>query len=69
MRPIIYDIQESGSKVLTATLSELYPQDETWCKCPNPVPSFLESLKKVVVINYVHTLEWALCLLPDLHRL
>jgi hypothetical protein len=29
MRPIIYDIQESGSKVLTATLSELYPQDET----------------------------------------
>jgi hypothetical protein len=69
MRPIIYDIQESGSKVLTATLSELYPQDETRCKCPNPIPSFLGSLKEVVVINYVHTLEWALCLLPDLHRL
>jgi hypothetical protein len=29
MRPIIYDIQESGSNVLTVTLSELYPQDET----------------------------------------
>jgi hypothetical protein len=29
MRMIIYDIQESGSKVLTARLSELYPQDET----------------------------------------
>jgi hypothetical protein len=29
MRLIVYDIQESGSKVLTATLSELYPQDET----------------------------------------
>jgi hypothetical protein len=36
---------------------------------PNPVTSFLGSLKEVVVINYVHTLEWALCLLPDLHRL